>query len=243
MNIIIAVQTKWFMYSPVPSPLDSQILSRSSGEKSGEGLGSKLRHGLEMVDSVSTLTRTRFVLTKSTIFLHDCEIKSGSGLGTRLVYVVKFPGTNQVVCTTPKRPSENTASLFSPFFTSPSLPSVPSSSHFSYPSSHSSPSRSFLYFSTPFPLPFLLLPFLLSLLSLIFPFSSSSQISPLFFTSPSLAPPFPSLPLFPFSSLPFLPSFLSPPPPSSSLSLPSPPNLSSSLLPLSTFPFFLFPLP
>ena len=32
----------------------SQILSRSRGEKSGEGLGSKLRHRLETVDSVST---------------------------------------------------------------------------------------------------------------------------------------------------------------------------------------------
>ena len=36
------------------SPDHSQILSRSCGEKSGEGLGSKLRHGPEMVDSVST---------------------------------------------------------------------------------------------------------------------------------------------------------------------------------------------
>jgi len=35
------------------SPGHSQILSRSYGEKSGEGLGSKLCHGLEMVDSVS----------------------------------------------------------------------------------------------------------------------------------------------------------------------------------------------
>ena len=36
------------------SPGHSQILSRSRGEKSGEGLGSKLRHGPEMVDSVCT---------------------------------------------------------------------------------------------------------------------------------------------------------------------------------------------
>ena len=36
------------------SPGHSQILSHSRGEKSGEGLGSKLRHGPEMVDSVST---------------------------------------------------------------------------------------------------------------------------------------------------------------------------------------------
>ena len=31
-----------------------QILSRSCGEKSGEGLGSLLCHGLEMVDMVNT---------------------------------------------------------------------------------------------------------------------------------------------------------------------------------------------
>ena len=36
------------------SPGHSQILSRSRGEKSGESLGAKLRHGLEMVDLVST---------------------------------------------------------------------------------------------------------------------------------------------------------------------------------------------
>ena len=36
------------------SPDPTQILSRSRGEKSGEGLGAKLHHGPEMVDSVST---------------------------------------------------------------------------------------------------------------------------------------------------------------------------------------------
>ena len=35
-------------------PGHSQILSRSRGEKSRKGLGSKLRHGPEMVDLVST---------------------------------------------------------------------------------------------------------------------------------------------------------------------------------------------
>ena len=35
------------------SPDPSQILSRSRGEKLGEGLGIKLRHGPEMVDSVN----------------------------------------------------------------------------------------------------------------------------------------------------------------------------------------------
>ena len=44
------------------SPGHSQILYRSCGEKSGEGLGSKLRHGLEMVDSVSTLCGLGFVM-------------------------------------------------------------------------------------------------------------------------------------------------------------------------------------
>ena len=36
------------------SPGHSQILSRSHGEKLGECLGSKLRHEVEMVNSVST---------------------------------------------------------------------------------------------------------------------------------------------------------------------------------------------
>ena len=36
-------------------PGHSQILSRSRGEKSGEGLGSLLCHGPEMVDSVRTV--------------------------------------------------------------------------------------------------------------------------------------------------------------------------------------------
>ena len=36
------------------SPGHSQILSHSHGEKSGEGLVPLLRHGTEMVDSVST---------------------------------------------------------------------------------------------------------------------------------------------------------------------------------------------
>ena len=40
--------------SVASSPGHSQILSRSCGEKSGEGLGSKLHHGPEMVDLVST---------------------------------------------------------------------------------------------------------------------------------------------------------------------------------------------
>ena len=35
-------------------PRSSQILSRSRGEKSEEGLGAKLRYRPEMVDSVST---------------------------------------------------------------------------------------------------------------------------------------------------------------------------------------------
>jgi len=42
------------MHPLASSPGHSQILSHSCGEKLGEGLGSKLRHGLEMVDPVST---------------------------------------------------------------------------------------------------------------------------------------------------------------------------------------------
>ena len=37
------------------SPGPSQILSHSRGEKSGEGLGSKLHHRPEMVNSVSNI--------------------------------------------------------------------------------------------------------------------------------------------------------------------------------------------
>ena len=40
--------------SLVPRPLPYFISQPYHGEKLGEGLGSKLRHGLEMVDSVST---------------------------------------------------------------------------------------------------------------------------------------------------------------------------------------------
>ena len=54
------------------SPGPTQILSRGCGEKLGEGLGAKLRHGPEMVDTVCTLP----------IFLYGCEIKSGRGLET-----------------------------------------------------------------------------------------------------------------------------------------------------------------
>ena len=48
--VLLVMSNKW--YNLVPRPL--QILSRSCGEKLGEGLGSKVRHELEMVDSVST---------------------------------------------------------------------------------------------------------------------------------------------------------------------------------------------
>ena len=44
----------YILYMPDTAPGHSQILSRSCGEKLREGLESKLRHGLEMVDSVST---------------------------------------------------------------------------------------------------------------------------------------------------------------------------------------------
>ena len=41
-------------YTVASSPGHSQVLSCSHGEKLGDGLGSLLRHGPEMVDSVST---------------------------------------------------------------------------------------------------------------------------------------------------------------------------------------------
>jgi len=47
-----ASHMRWVMLAS--SPGHSQILSHSRGEKSGEGLGSKLRHRPEMVDSVCT---------------------------------------------------------------------------------------------------------------------------------------------------------------------------------------------
>ena len=84
------------------SPGPTQTLSRSRGEKLGEGLGSKLRHGPEMVDSVST-NQVHITYKPSPpfpvrdivlipgllpIFLHGCEIKSGWGLGTRLRFAI-----------------------------------------------------------------------------------------------------------------------------------------------------------
>ena len=80
------------------SPGHSQILSRSHVEKSGEGLGTFLRHGPEMVDLVITnQVHIMYWLNPPfpahdiamipgllPIFLHGCEIKSVSGLGTRL---------------------------------------------------------------------------------------------------------------------------------------------------------------
>ena len=83
-----AAVTTWWLLASFPGP--SQILSRSSGEKSGEGLGSKLRHGPEMVDSVST-KRVHVTYWQSLpfpvcdvilipnillIFLHGWELKS-----------------------------------------------------------------------------------------------------------------------------------------------------------------------
>ena len=90
----------------VSFPGHFQILSRSRGEKSGKGLWSKLCHRPEMVNLVSTLVmRTLFVLTESTIsgLWHSFDprpspnfspqlqdIKSGSGLGTRLMVAKIF---------------------------------------------------------------------------------------------------------------------------------------------------------
>ena len=74
------------------SPGHCQVLSHSRGEKSGEGLGLLLRHGQEMVDSVSTnpcsppfpVRDVAMIPGLLPIFLRGCEKKSGSGLGTRL---------------------------------------------------------------------------------------------------------------------------------------------------------------
>ena len=74
------------------SPGHYQFLSHSRGEKLGEGLGSLLRHGPEMVDLVSMLREPSppfpthdiaMIPGLLPILLHSCEIKSGSGLGTR----------------------------------------------------------------------------------------------------------------------------------------------------------------
>ena len=58
--------SSWQLLASSPGP-SFHILSRSRGEKSGEGLGAKLRHGLEMVDSVVQTESPRYVLTESTI--------------------------------------------------------------------------------------------------------------------------------------------------------------------------------
>ena len=57
MDAGMSCPTPWQSYclsKLASSPGHSQILSRSRGEKSGEGLVPRLRHGPEMVDSVST---------------------------------------------------------------------------------------------------------------------------------------------------------------------------------------------
>ena len=83
--------------SLIPNPLPD--LSCSRGEKSGEGLGSLLRN----VDSVRTnrihppfLVRD-VVMNPSLlpIFFHGCKIKSGSGLGKRLLYSMTGLTTNR----------------------------------------------------------------------------------------------------------------------------------------------------
>ena len=105
LNVPVVIRAKvsyWKIQSKprqviASSPGPFQILSRSHGEKSREGLRSKLCHGPEMMNSVST-SWTQFVLPSPPfpvrdvvlvpgllpVFLHGCEIKSGSGLGTRL---------------------------------------------------------------------------------------------------------------------------------------------------------------
>ena len=94
MVLLIAISEKWqndFTFNLLlctntstqitSFPGHSQILSRSRGEKSGE-----------MVDSTSKssppfLVRDVVLIPGLLpIFLHGCEIKSGSGLGTRLAH-------------------------------------------------------------------------------------------------------------------------------------------------------------
>ena len=76
------------------SPGHSQILSCSHREKLGEGLGSKLRHEQEMVDMVCTnwapfpVRDVVLIPSLLPIFLHGYEIKSGSGLGMRLRWLL-----------------------------------------------------------------------------------------------------------------------------------------------------------
>jgi len=69
------------------SPGHSQILSRSHGEKSGEGLVLLLHHGPEMVDLPSPpfpVCDVAMIPGLLLIFLHGCEINLNSGPGTRL---------------------------------------------------------------------------------------------------------------------------------------------------------------
>ena len=78
------------------SPGHSQILSHSCGEKLGEGLGSLLHHrlasswtgngglGLYQPSPPFPVRDVPMIPGLLPIFLHGCEIKSGSGLGTRL---------------------------------------------------------------------------------------------------------------------------------------------------------------
>ena len=68
------------------SPGHSQILSHSCGEKSVEGLGSLLCHVAIITKPSPPFPVRDVVLIPGLlpIFIHGCEIKSGSGLGTRL---------------------------------------------------------------------------------------------------------------------------------------------------------------
>ena len=53
-SLLLSLSYPTYHVELASSPGHSQILACSRGEKSGEGLGSSLRHGPEMVDSVST---------------------------------------------------------------------------------------------------------------------------------------------------------------------------------------------
>ena len=107
-------------YLLASSPGHSQILSYSRGEKLGEGLRSLLCHRPEMVDSVSTnwvhitywpsppfpIRDVTMFLCLLLIFPYSCEIKSGSGLGVRLLSQILASTLPLSVCA-PENPNLN----------------------------------------------------------------------------------------------------------------------------------------
>ena len=89
------------------APGHTQILSHSCGEKSGEGLGTLLRYRPETVNSISKTSSpfpardVAMIPGLLSIFLHGCEIKSGSSLDMRLdaagIWFQDIPKTCQIL--------------------------------------------------------------------------------------------------------------------------------------------------